>query len=1472
MNMFIRIFYGGYCKDISLQNSNDFYIGSRTDKGFEIPNSDMLPEHIRLHCENGNWTASRIGEIYLDGKPIETSALRAMQFYTLSIKNRISMLVINEYQEKIANVSLGKINELTIGRNEDNDIVLHSGIVSGNHAKISKTSNGYRIDNLSNSNGTFIDGKKIDSHILKDNDEVVICGYKLVYNNDTIDVYGEKGSVAVNVEKVQANNNNETEKRDSKIIFKRSPRLKLEIPKGDIEIQSPPQLGEKPEIDKISTFLPLMVTVGIAIVMAIFMNPIMLLYSLPMQLISGFMSCRNYKKQTKKFEEKETLRLEKYTQHLESIISEIEEKQDEQREAMNLSNPNICECMDIVKKTNRKLWSRRPSDSDFMTFRLGTGSINFSMNIKTPRTALSLVEDELVLRGKEIYDKYNIVKEMPINCSLLKCGSCGIVGTKSDSAKLVSNIVAQIATQHCYTEVKIIVVYNEQETPELKWIESLPHTRNNEGSGCYVAHNKKETEALFKKFEIAIKERVRDSEDEHYEKTLKIPYYVFVIENIPYIKGETISKYFYSQDKSLGVGTIFISDTIETLPKDCNDIVEIKGEHGCIYNKNTASQKQEFFVEKITYSELCTFGYSMKNIYCEEIEGSASIPKRISLFGVLGIKNAEDLDIKKRWGEADIIQHIKAPLGVKEKNELVYLDIHEDAQGPHGLVAGATGYGKSEVIQSYLLALATLYHPYELGFVIIDFKGGGMAKQFSELPHLIGTITDLDGKEIERSKQSIKAELNRRKEIFAQNGVNKIDDYMDKYKKHEVNIPLPHLIIIVDEFAELRAEQPDFMDDLTSTARIGRSLGVHLILATQKPAGQINDQIQSNAKFGICLKVKEKTDSQEVIKSPLAEKIADKGRAYLKVFEGNTLELFQSGYSGTEISKSNGSVTTEAKELVSYIASYCKNTGIERLPSICLPPLPQKIIYTEQVAKRKENGVLVPVGIFDNPAGQEQGVGYVNLEQNLFIIGASQTGKTNLLQSIIKYLSECYTPNEINIYIMDFASMTLKNYDSLNHVGGVVLSDEDEKLNNLLKLLENEIDRRKKRTIEVGVSSFATYIEGGYTDIPRIVLIIDNYIGYKERYDEEFDTELTHICREGLTYGISVIITSTQTLGFKHRLLSYFSERVAFVCNDNNEYSTLFDRCRMEPSNIAGRALIRVDGIIAETQTFIAFEGDKEIDRTAKLREYIKNINGKNIDIFAKPIPCIPDMLSEKYIMDNYEYSLKKNEYLIGLDYSTVDVVTIDFNNTSEYAIVGNSEQRNQEALVEVINQVKKKVLENPVKMYIIDAIERPLKLYSEMPFVNRYTIDFSEIDSVLDDIYDETQKRYQVLINNSMEELEKYPQIIVVINNKETIEYISSTKEVMDKYKQIQKLVKALRINFIFADIENTSVSFSAPEILKRLRDAKNAMLTDNLKETLFFDISPSVARNAKELQNDDAFFLSGNDIKRIKLIREES
>ncbi len=760
-------------------------------------------------------------------------------------------------------------------------------------------------------------------------------------------------------------------------------------------------------------------------------------------------------------------------------------------------------------------------------------------------------------------------------------------------------------------------------------------------------------------------------------------------------KNHPISK-FTENAKDLGITFIYFGDKKTDIGLNCNYIIDIKDENtATLIDTSDANSASLFNYVSVPDNQAAAIVDLLAPVYTEEISLEGTLVKNISLFKLLNIIAVDDIDLTANWSKSQVFKSMSAPIGVS-KSGIVSLDLHDKAHGPHGLVAGTTGSGKSEILQTYILSMALLFHPYEVSFVIIDFKGGGMVNQFKDLPHLVGAITNIDGKEIERSLKSIKAELNKRQRLFAQAEVNHIDKYIKKYKAGEVSEPLPHLILIVDEFAELKAEQPEFMKELISASRIGRSLGVHLILATQKPSGQVDDQIWSNSRFKLCLKVQDQQDSNEVLKSPLAAEIKEPGRAYLQVGNNEIFELFQSAYSGApekaddnnvkefsiysltdsgrripvfqQKKKKNGEKSaTQLEALVKYVHDYTESHHIAKLPDICLPPLPEVInYYSADVGE-----FSVPIGIYDDPDNQLQTAYGINIfSDNTLIIGSSQSGKTNLLQLLIRGIADKYTPNEVNIYIIDFASMVLKNFESLNYVGGVVCSNDDEKLKNLFKLITEQIETRKQKLLEKGVSNYLSYKEAGNTDLPQIVLMIDNLTALNELYLQDNDVLLT-ICREGLAVGISVIVANSQTRGIGYRYMSNFSSKIALFCNDSGEYVTLFEHCKNKPSDIRGRCIVEIEKQHYECQSFLAFEGEKEYERVQSISDFVEKLNSKFFDLYAKKIPEIPDILVESTLFNDYNLDYDINNLAIGLNYENVSPVILDLYKQGVLAILG---------------------------------------------------------------------------------------------------------------------------------------------------------------------------------------------------------
>lgn len=1470
MNIFIRVFYGNSYKDISLQPYEEYAIGSQTFRGLEIANSKMASEQIILENKDGSWKVTCNGEVYLNGKVITEAELLPAQTYILSRQDRISMLVLEEYSLPIKTAPLNSARQIIIGRKEENDIVLRNGLVAGEQAMISRKGTELHIADRKSTNGTYVNGKKINECVLNENDEIVVCGYKLKLENNSLLIYGNKKEIYV---KTIARKGG---KKDG-IIFERSPRLQLDIPTGEIEIQSPPNIGTKPELDKVSMFLPLVVTVGIAVVMSIFMSPMMLIYSLPMQAISGFMSYRNYKKQTKTYNEKEGLRLNKYTQHLEDVTKEIENKVSEQLSALTASDPETSECFEIVDKISRRLWERRPSDRDFMSVRVGSGEIDFSMKINIPKNTLSLEEDELKNKPQEIYNKYNKINNAPITCSFMEYPVFGVVGHPADTSKLIRNIVAQIATHHCYTEVKIVTISDKMSAEELDFVKYLPHSYANEMKQPYIAKTKTDAEECFKNFEDFFKKRKSVAlEDNSYgKKLMQLPYYLFVITAPNYLtKSHPINEYlFRSRGLELGVGVIFAVEDIMQLPPECEMIAEVKGRNGELYNKLAASSKNKFIVDDVKSEGFEKFGKKMMPIYCEVAEEKNALPNKYTFYEMLGIDNVNQLDIEKRWSNSDIRRSVSAPIGIYGQNELLYLDLHETAHGSHGLIAGKTGSGKSEVVLSYLVALASLYSPEDIEFVVIDFKGGGTADRLKTLPHFNASITNIDGdssgqidaKIINRSLAAIKAESLRRQKLLAEIGAKDIGDYGDKYKKGMTKKPLPHLIMFVDEFAELKQQYPEFMKELVSIARIGRSLGMHLILATQSPAGVVDDQIWDNSNFKLSLMVLDESNSSAVIKSPLAAHISNPGRGYLKVGNNTLFELFQSGYSGIKVLGDDGKEITQLQAVVDHIRKYCDENNIKGQPSICLPPIPASLEYATNKTDSK-NGVII--GKYDDTENQYQGEYNLPIfEANTMIIGSASSGKTNLMQNIIRGVANNYSPDEVSMYIIDFSSMILRNFEGLNHVGGVVTQLEDEKLKNLFKLLNYELEYRKEKQLTAGVSSFASYREAGYTDIPAIVVFIENLTALKELYLQDDDV-LLNLCANGLNCGISFVISNSQTNGIGYKYLTHFANRIALYCNDSSEYMSLFEHCREKINDISGRCLIEINKRFYECQTYLAFDGEIEKEKTEHIKEMISYVNSLSSSK-AKPIPVVPELIKVSDVRE-LANSKKNDNYsvMFGIDYNSVEPLFIDMNTLGLVGISG-KEGSGRHNFIKYLIGTLNEIYQDKTEVYVLDAISRKLSECEKSDNVKSYAILAEQGKQTVLEIEQELEKRYGLIANGNINTLSESKLLVLVINSIETLDEMCADSNILASLRNITGKYKNMNVCVIIGNYENKNIPYAANEFVKKIKEDKHLMFFDNLSNLKIFDVPLAISRKFKKpLSVGDCYYMKDAECVKVKSI----
>lgn len=872
-----------------------------------------------------------------NGKDI-SEPLRGGDIYTIYEKhgNEISVIV-REAEDSFSvftKYDLSTMQAVSIGSEQDNHLMYQfNTLVSRHHALLRRTEQGFVIDDTS-TNGTFLNGKKVlGTTLLQIGDCINIFGLKIVYLGNLIAVYSpQDNQYVVRPELPRYIYREQQVSPVSRIkkFFHRSPRNYMRLDTDTIEIEAPPspkQESKKPLWMLIGPSFTMMIPMLAGSIMSIVSarssgrNAGVYMYTgiitaVGSALIGVFWAIANLRYNAKEIRSGEVTRFKAYGDYLIKRTEEIREKYEKSRNSLLTMYPPA-EVVVNYGENSAELWNRNRKHEDFMWQRLGIGNLPFQMTINAPKERFTLISDELSEKPRLIKEEYSILYDVPVNVNLLEHKLIGVVGgeKKLGAFDVVRLLTTQIAANNCYTDVKLVYIYDENKDDEnwnyTRW---LPHVWSEDKRTRFVASNKSEASDVL--FELTQVLRMRAEDERMRKETLPKPYYILVVSDMDLLEGELITKYMYENDPCYGLTSLILSESKEQLPNECEFLIENDSEFTGIMDIGQDFNRPIAF-DTISAAQVEIFARRLLPIEVKEVEKGRDIPNSLSFFDMHNVQKLEDFDVAEKWRKNRTYENMKALVGAKAGGAPCYLDVHEKYHGPHGLVAGTTGSGKSETLQTYMLSLAINFSPDDIGFFIIDYKGGGMAGLFDGLPHMIGSISNLSGNQVRRAMVSIKSENRRRQRIFSENNVNNINLYTKLYKNGEATIPVPHMFIIIDEFAELKREEPEFMKELISVAQVGRSLGVHLILATQKPSGTVDDNIWSNAKFRLCLRVQDRQDSNDMLHKPDAAYITQAGRGYLQVGNDEVYELFQSGYSGATYDEEGGNVKTEIASMIS---------------------------------------------------------------------------------------------------------------------------------------------------------------------------------------------------------------------------------------------------------------------------------------------------------------------------------------------------------------------------------------------------------------------------------------------------------------------------------------------------------------------------------------------------------------------------
>ena len=1498
---------------------------------------------ISIEAETNNWKLISNNEVYfVQNNMMQPYVfLKNNSFYYLrnDIEKKDLLIFCSNVKSNYNCYDIGSYLEQGISIGSSNDCLINYKSIEPNAVLIKKENNEiYVIDNNSKY-GVYVNNIRINNKKqIKTGDVIFIIGLKMILviskgeSKDDIQLLVndlDNSNVAVKLMSknlISLNNDSFTEDEneieiplyDENEYFHKVPRFITPINKLELKVDSPPAKVEEQNNPVILTIGPMITMSMISMVTGLTaLNNVLSGNTTWERALPSLVICvamfasvfvwplftKAYTKRQRKKNEK--MRQEKYGAYIEEKRNTIVEAKKEQTIALNNNHPSTKECEEIILNRYTTLWQRRIEDEDYLKINLGKGSYPMKIDIKYPEEHFSMVEDNLKEMVSKLGNEPKLLSDVPVPFSFLNNYISGIIGDEQVISDYMKSLLIQILAFHSYDDLKIIILTDDEKEYNWKFLKDIPHIFTDDKSLRFFATNNNEYKEVCYYLDRVFnsrKDKFRSNEPKA-EDLDKI--YLIITDCFKKVRDFDIIEKIVESKKNYGFSLCILEQKLTSLPDNSMSFIEVNKNSGELHNKINYNETLKFSVDFDTVIDYETCAKKLANIpIVMDSNDEGQLPNKLGFLEMYDVGKIEQLNSLSRWKLNNPMLNLSAPIGSGKNGEIISIDLHEKYHGPHGLIAGMTGSGKSEFIITYILSMAINYHPYEVQFILIDYKGGGLAGAFEnkntglKLPHLVGTITNLDVNEIKRSLASVESELKRRQALFNKareiSGESTIDiyKYQQMYRDRIVTEPVSHLFIICDEFAELKTQQPEFMEQLISTARIGRSLGVHLILATQKPSGIVDPQIWSNTRFRICMRVQEKSDSNEVIKCPDAAFLKQTGRFYFQVGYNEVFVLGQAAWAGgkyfpaekvkknidtslnfidnigysikkVETKEKVEVVTSNGEELINivkYLNDLAKRENIKCRP-LWLEKIPNFIKVEDLVQKynyQKSNFELNPIiGEYDIPSMQEQKLLTVPISKdgNVLVYGTSGSGKENFITTLLYSSMLYYTPEEINYYIIDFGTGTLKSFKECPIVGDILYVDDKDKINNLYKLIASNIEKRKELFSEYN-GDYYTYIKNSGKTVPNIVIIINNYESYQETYPE-FDDELIILSRECNKYGIYFVLTVNTPNGVRFKLRQNFSQNFVLEQNSYEDYTTILGNVHKNyPAKIFGRGIIKTDAVY-EFQTAIITELDTITQYIKeKCTEYSLKYPNK-----AKPVPTLPKIVGFNEIKAILG---KTNELIIGLDKDNLEVCTFDFHKNYATIVTSLDIELTSKFINPFINQIN---YLNNTSLLVINA-DSDYKL-------NSSNTNYEYIDKNFDDIFirlnNFIQKQNEVYKENHYDKSifagKKGITCIIIgidsFKNKLSSENKTSFGELFMSAKELGI------IDFIFVDSVDKFKKFELESWYKNTMSANEGIWIGNgINDQFSLKVSQKIPAMKEEVQDNFCFVVERGKPRYVKYV----
>jgi S-DNA-T family DNA segregation ATPase FtsK/SpoIIIE len=884
-------------------------------------------------------------------------------------------------------------------------------------------------------------------------------------------------------------------------------------------------------------------------------------------------------------------------------------------QARNAEHPPTAQCLDAAAQRSPLLWSRRPGTPRFLDIRVGAATLDSRLRFETQRNRRAVPAAQAEL--DKLVAGYRAIRDVPFTLSLSEHGAIGIAGDPIAALDVSRAVLCQVAALHSPAEVVLTAFCGGRSASDWDWLKWLPHTSSAHSpiTGPHLVSGP-ESVPLLGQLEDLVRARLAGARggparspggdsggpgDSSHARSADTGAAVVVLidSRAPGDRARLVE--LSRTGQAGGVYCVWLAQRAEHLPAACTAYIDIRGDRSAsVGDSITSTSTAGIAADSVDEATAVSFARAMAPLVDAGavIADDSDLPHSVSWLELNDPRIADDpAAIIERWQEStSILTGPAAPPGGSRRPGTLRAIVGAAADGPHALdlrlhgphalVGGTTGSGKSELLQTWILAMAAAHSPQRVTFLLVDYKGGSAFRECVHLPHTVGLVTDLSPHLVRRALRSLGAELTYREHLFAAKHVR---DLQELEKAGDPETP-PSLVIVVDEFAALVHEVPEFVDGVVNVAQRGRSLGLHLVLATQRPAGVIKDNLRANTNLRLALRMADEADSADVLGSPVSAHFdpALPGRAVGKTGPGR-LVPFQAGYVGGWTSAGRRDPDVNIEELVigegrtwlapepairpahpeqgrSDIARI--TDSIRRAAERAELPPPRRpwldeLAHVYDLAKlptRRRDDELV-FGVIDEPDQQRQSVAafYPDREGNLAIFGTGGAGKSTALRSLAIAAGLTARGGPCQVYCLDFSSRGLDMLAELPHVGAVIAADEGDRVRRLMRMLLAMADDRARRYAAVRAGTITEYRSGGGgPDERRIIILLDGFAAFRQQYESAdggrwFDA-LANLAADGRPLGIHLILTADRPASLPSRFSSRVQRRLVLRLADDNDY------------------------------------------------------------------------------------------------------------------------------------------------------------------------------------------------------------------------------------------------------------------------------------------------------------------------------